>query len=134
MATGFPSLGDNDVNAALYCVARFRGRADGVKHYGASRFRAGHKRRRIAPEKGDNRHALLQTDVEALLLGKFQVQVDGERFGSERAGFANLLTQCLWVRAPQRKGTQAPCVADRGSKSGSARSTHGRLNDRNVDP
>jgi len=134
MATGLPSLCDNDVNTTVYCLTRFNSRADSMKHYGTTRFRTGYEGRRLAPEKRDNRHALLQTDLKALFLRKFQIQVDGERFCGESASFADLLTQCLYVRSPQRKRTQPAGVADCGSKSGADRSTHGRLNYRNFDP
>ncbi len=43
MATGFPALGNNDVNATLYRLARFRSRTNRVKHYGAARLRAVYK-------------------------------------------------------------------------------------------
>ena len=43
MATGFPTLGDNDVDATVYCLTRFCGRADRMKHNGTTRLRAGHK-------------------------------------------------------------------------------------------
>jgi hypothetical protein len=133
MATGFPSLCDNDINATLYCMARFRSRANRVKHYGSTRLRAGHKSRRLSPEKGNNRNALLQTGFESFFLRKVQIQVDGERFSRERASFANLLTQCLYVRSPQWKRTQAAGVADCCRKGGAGHSAQGRLNYRNFD-
>ena len=43
MTPGFPSLCDNGVNPARYCVPRFRSRANGVEDCGTTRLCAGHK-------------------------------------------------------------------------------------------
>jgi hypothetical protein len=48
MATGLPSLCDNDVNTTVYCLTRFNSRADSMKHYGTTRFRTGYEGRRLA--------------------------------------------------------------------------------------
>jgi hypothetical protein len=71
-----------------------------MKHDGTARLGASHKSRRLAPKKGDNRHAFLQAGLEALLLRKFQNQIDGERLIRESASFANLLTQCQYIGCP----------------------------------
>ena len=42
VAPGFPSLCDNDVNPARYCLPRFRSRANGVEHRGTTGLCAGH--------------------------------------------------------------------------------------------
>jgi hypothetical protein len=73
MAASFPSLSDNDISATFYGLSRLLSGAYGVKHCCAASFRSGDESGRLTPEQGDNRHALLQTRVEALFLRELQV-------------------------------------------------------------
>jgi hypothetical protein len=100
MAASFPSLSDNDINATFYGLSRLLSGAYGVKHCCAASLGTSNKSGRLAPEQGDNRHALLKARVEALFLWKLQIQVHSERLAGKGPSFANLPAQCLDVRSP----------------------------------
>src|SRR5215204_4967857 len=85
-------------------------------------------------EEGNEWYFVWKRSLERLILGKLQVQVDGERFSRERLSIANLPAQCVDIRSPERQRAQSPRVAHCCSKSRADSSTHRRLDYRDVDP
>src|SRR5205823_491381 len=89
VATGFPALSDNDINAGIRSPLGIGGRTDGVQYGSSSSLCARNEGRGIAPEERDDPDTLCEADFQPLLLGKFQVQIDPERLARERLCLAD---------------------------------------------
>jgi hypothetical protein len=82
--------------------------------------------------KGNDRNALLETNLETLLLRKIKIQVNPERPRRQGAHFPDLLPHRVSVGTPEREHAKPACVADGGRELWSSRAAHRRLNDRQL--
>ena len=80
-------------------------------------FGARHECSWIAPEERNDTNAFGETNVQPLLLWKFQVEVDAEWPGRERTSLSNLLPNSCEVRPPQYEHAKRAGITHRGCKS-----------------
>src|SRR6266480_6004055 len=134
MAASFPALRNNDIDPGADGALRIGRRAHSVQDNRPAGFRALYQRRRVTPEKGNNRDMLLQADCKSFLLGKFQIQVHSERTRCQSTNFSNLLPNCVEISSPGYQHPERGYIAYSCGKPGANRPTHRRLDDRQLDP
>jgi hypothetical protein len=83
MATGFPSLGDDDIDAAINSPPGILGITHGVQDERAASLGALHEDAGVTPKERYDWHAFLKADLKTILLRKFHVQIHGKRFRGE---------------------------------------------------
>ena len=130
VTAGLCTLCDDYIDIRLRRALRLRDRTDLMENFAAAGMHAFDVRRRIAPEKRDNRHALLDTDRDLFVDRKMQNQIYAERFVGE---FANTLKfpPEQWRRRKLRLQNPKPAsVTHRGDQLGPGKiRTHRRSND-----
>jgi len=114
MATGLPSLSDDNVNTGLYRPPRIRGRSNGVHHDCAALFCARHQVKRVSPEEGEDRNALFEANREALFLRKIEIKIHPKRPRRQSTRLTNLSSHRVGVRTPKHQHAQSACIAHGG--------------------
>src|SRR5581483_7887381 len=130
---GFPSLRNDDIDAAIDGSPGIIGSADRVHDDSATGFGALYERSGIAPEKRNDRYAFFEADFKTILLRKFHVQIHRKGLRGERTHFSQRLAKGFAVGAPQRQSSQRTRIADGGCKMRRDRAAHRGLNYGNFD-
>jgi hypothetical protein len=134
VTAGLPTLGDNDINAALHSSFGVSRAADRVQNSCPAGLGARDQGRWITPEERDDRNTLLKTHREPVFVRKFKVQVHPERARRQSARLADLPSYRIGVGTPKHQHAESAGIAYGSDQSGTDGTSHRGLYDRHFNP